>query len=80
MNDTRTPVYLSHTPAGTSSLNIMHWLQMVKKGTVSMYDYGTKENKKKYGQVCCCEIFSAKKCSSLHNKINTIVPYFSSYI
>ncbi|VDO83187.1 unnamed protein product [Heligmosomoides polygyrus] len=47
---TRTPVYLSHTPAGTSSLNIMHWLQMVKKGTVAMYDYGTKENKKKYGQ------------------------------
>ncbi|CAJ0589674.1 unnamed protein product [Cylicocyclus nassatus] len=50
MNDTRTPVYLSHTPAGTSSLNVMHWLQMVKKGTVSMYDYGTRENKKKYGQ------------------------------
>ncbi|EYC37521.1 hypothetical protein Y032_0783g2325 [Ancylostoma ceylanicum] len=23
---------------------------MVKKGTVAMYDYGTRENKKKYGQ------------------------------
>ncbi|KAK6042193.1 hypothetical protein COOONC_20301 [Cooperia oncophora] len=31
-------------------MNIMHWLQMVKRGTVAMYDYGTKENKKKYGQ------------------------------
>ncbi|VDL76542.1 unnamed protein product [Nippostrongylus brasiliensis] len=50
MNKTRTPVYLTHTPAGTSSQNIMHWLQMVKKGTVAMYDYGKKENKKKYGQ------------------------------
>uniref|UniRef100_A0A0N4WER1 Lipase 3 n=1 Tax=Haemonchus placei TaxID=6290 RepID=A0A0N4WER1_HAEPC len=50
MNATRTPVYLSHTPADTSSMNIMHWLQMVKRGTVAMYDYGTKENKKKYGQ------------------------------
>ncbi|RCN37564.1 hydrolase, alpha/beta domain protein, partial [Ancylostoma caninum] len=50
MNETRTPVYLSHTPAGTSSMNIMHWVQMVKKGTVAMYDYGTRENKKKYGQ------------------------------
>ncbi|KHJ75901.1 hypothetical protein OESDEN_24481 [Oesophagostomum dentatum] len=50
MNETRTPVYLTHTPAGTSSMNIMHWLQMVKRGTVAMYDYGTKENKKKYGQ------------------------------
>ncbi|KIH45931.1 hypothetical protein ANCDUO_24019 [Ancylostoma duodenale] len=47
---TRTPVYLSHTPAGTSSMNVMHWVQMVKKGTVAMYDYGTRENKKKYGQ------------------------------
>ncbi|PIO74355.1 hydrolase, alpha/beta domain protein [Teladorsagia circumcincta] len=36
--------------ADTSSMNVMHWLQMVKKGTVAMYDYGTRENKKKYGQ------------------------------
>ncbi|ETN70864.1 hydrolase, alpha/beta domain protein, partial [Necator americanus] len=50
MNQTRTPVYLTHTPAGTSTMNVKHWLQMVKKGTVAMFDYGTKENKKKYGQ------------------------------
>ncbi|CAI4231345.1 unnamed protein product [Auanema sp. JU1783] len=51
MNTTRVPVYLTHTPAGTSSMNIQHWLQMVKKGTVAMYDRGKKDNLKVYGQV-----------------------------
>ncbi|CAD6196062.1 unnamed protein product [Caenorhabditis auriculariae] len=50
LNKTRVPIYTSHTPAGTSSMNVVHWLQMVRKGGVPMYDWGTKENKKKYGQ------------------------------
>ncbi|WKY09332.1 hypothetical protein Q1695_002022 [Nippostrongylus brasiliensis] len=49
-NASRIPIYISNLPAGTSSRNIEHWMQMVKKGTVSMYDYGTKGNMKKYGQ------------------------------
>uniref|UniRef100_A0A0K0DPS1 Abhydro_lipase domain-containing protein n=1 Tax=Angiostrongylus cantonensis TaxID=6313 RepID=A0A0K0DPS1_ANGCA len=51
MNKTRTPVYLSHTPADTSSMNVRHWIQMVMKGTVSKYDYGKRENIRKYRQV-----------------------------
>ncbi|GMR62747.1 hypothetical protein PMAYCL1PPCAC_32942 [Pristionchus mayeri] len=50
-NKTRTEVYVSHTPAGTSTQNIQHWAQMVKSGTVSRYDYGSsKSNQKHYGQ------------------------------
>lgn len=54
-NQTRMPVYLASEPGGTSSRNIEHWMQMVKKGTVSMYDWGTKGNKKKYGQATAPE-------------------------
>ncbi|CAI2352820.1 unnamed protein product [Caenorhabditis sp. 36 PRJEB53466] len=49
-NSTRVPVYATHDPAGTSTQNIVHWMQMVRHGGVPAYDWGTKENKKKYGQ------------------------------
>ncbi|UMM33025.1 hypothetical protein L5515_006642 [Caenorhabditis briggsae] len=49
-NQTRVPVYATHDPAGTSTQNIVHWMQMVHHGGVPAYDWGTKENKKKYGQ------------------------------
>ncbi|CAB3398422.1 unnamed protein product [Caenorhabditis bovis] len=49
-NSTRVPVYASHDPAGTSTQNIVHWMQMVRHGAVPAYDWGSKENKKKYGQ------------------------------
>ncbi|GMR58968.1 hypothetical protein PMAYCL1PPCAC_29163 [Pristionchus mayeri] len=50
-NATRTEVYISHTPAGTSTQNIQHWAQMVKAGTVARYDYGSsKTNQQHYGQ------------------------------
>ncbi|KAK5978735.1 hypothetical protein GCK32_008193 [Trichostrongylus colubriformis] len=50
MNTTRIPVYLSHLPAGTSSLNLLHWIQMVKTGSVAMLDLGEKRNLATYGQ------------------------------
>ncbi|KAJ1367610.1 hypothetical protein KIN20_028552 [Parelaphostrongylus tenuis] len=50
MNKTRTPVYMFNSPAGTSTMNIIHWIQMVRKGTVAKYDYGRRGNIKKYGQ------------------------------
>uniref|UniRef100_A0A7I4YFX5 Lipase n=2 Tax=Haemonchus contortus TaxID=6289 RepID=A0A7I4YFX5_HAECO len=50
MNTSRIPVYLSHTPAGTSSLNILHWMQMVKTGSVARFDHGEALNKVAYGQ------------------------------
>ncbi|CAD6192438.1 unnamed protein product [Caenorhabditis auriculariae] len=49
-NETRLPVYTTHDPAGTSTQNIVHWIQMVRHGDCPAYDWGTKENKKKYGQ------------------------------
>ncbi|EGT30719.1 hypothetical protein CAEBREN_12418 [Caenorhabditis brenneri] len=49
-NSTRVPVYASHDPAGTSTQNIIHWIQMVRRGEVPAYDWGSKLNKKKYGQ------------------------------
>lgn len=41
---------MAHTPAGTSTQNIVHWIQMVRHGGTPKYDYGEKGNKKHYGQ------------------------------
>ncbi|VDD90165.1 unnamed protein product [Enterobius vermicularis] len=50
-NQSRVVVYLTHTPAGTSTRNIFHWSQMVKSKMVQKYDYGTnEENYRHYGQ------------------------------
>jgi lysosomal acid lipase/cholesteryl ester hydrolase len=50
-NQSRIQVYLTHTPAGTSTQNIVHWAQMVLSGQVEMYDYqNTKDNQNHYGQ------------------------------
>jgi len=40
MNATRTPVYLTHTPAGTSVKNMLHFCQLVEDGHFQKYDYG----------------------------------------
>jgi len=51
LNVTRTSVYMSHIPAGTSTMNVLHWVQMVRSGLVSKYDFGIRhENKEKYGE------------------------------
>ncbi|KAH7708702.1 Protein LIPL-1 [Aphelenchoides avenae] len=50
-NVSRTSVYLSHMPAGTSTQNVLHWAQMAKSGKVQKYDYWSKkENIEHYGQ------------------------------
>lgn len=50
LNKTRTPVYTTHAPAGTSTQNILHWAQMVLSGKVEKYDFrSAKENQKHYG-------------------------------
>jgi lysosomal acid lipase/cholesteryl ester hydrolase len=41
---------MAHIPAGTSSLNVIHWVQMVRSGKLLEYDYGNRwDNKKHYG-------------------------------
>jgi len=48
LNITRTPVYMSHIPAGTSTKNVLHWTQMVRNGILAEYDYGSWNNNKHY--------------------------------
>ncbi|NXC45973.1 LIPM Lipase, partial [Penelope pileata] len=50
VNASRTDVYVGHYPAGTSVQNGIHWHQVVHAGRFQAYDYGTKENMKKYNQ------------------------------
>lgn len=51
LNSTRLPVYISHTPAGTSVQNMIHFAQMVKSNKFQMYDYGSPaENNRHYKQ------------------------------
>jgi len=44
MNATRTPVYLTHTPAGTSVKNILHFAQLIEAEHFQKYDYGWAKN------------------------------------
>ncbi|NWR42871.1 LICH hydrolase, partial [Regulus satrapa] len=50
MNTSRTDSYSGHFPAGTSVQNIIHWHQVKRADQFQAYDYGYKENMKKYNQ------------------------------
>ncbi|KAG8640552.1 triacylglycerol lipase 2 isoform X1 [Manihot esculenta] len=44
-------VFLDHGPQSTSTKNLIHQSQMIKAGTITMYDYNNgDENRKHYGQ------------------------------
>ncbi|CAD5227169.1 unnamed protein product [Bursaphelenchus xylophilus] len=43
INETRINVYSSHTPAGTSNQNILHWAQLAYTGVFAKFDYIDKE-------------------------------------
>lgn len=49
-NDSRFPVILSHTPAGTSVQNMVHWAQMDRDDAFAMFDYGYDGNMQHYNQ------------------------------
>ncbi|CAI9736947.1 gastric triacylglycerol lipase-like [Octopus vulgaris] len=50
MNSSRIPVYLTHSPAGTSTQNMAHFAQLVRSKDCKKYDYGTQaENLLHYG-------------------------------
>jgi lysosomal acid lipase/cholesteryl ester hydrolase len=48
LNYTRIPVYVAHSPAGTSVQNMVHWIQGIKSGRFAKYDYGLIGNMKRY--------------------------------
>ncbi|XP_070383167.1 lipase member N-like [Dermacentor albipictus] len=51
LNKTRIPVYVGHFPMGTTVQNMRHYHQMYKAQNFVMYDHGTTENQRRYGQV-----------------------------
>ncbi|XP_041317171.1 lysosomal acid lipase/cholesteryl ester hydrolase-like [Pyrgilauda ruficollis] len=50
INASRVDMYVGHSPAGTSVHNIFHWRQLAHTDRFQAYDYGSKENMKKYNQ------------------------------
>jgi len=51
LNDSRIPVYVSHTPAGTSTDNIVHFGQMVESKLFQTFNWGSDAaNEAHYGQ------------------------------
>lgn len=50
LNMTRTPVYSTHCPAGTSVRNMVHWAQAVNRGKLMAFDFGAAGNMKHYNQ------------------------------
>jgi len=51
LNSTRVPVYVAHSPGGTSTQNVLQFGQMINTGKFQKYDYGSKsKNKQHYNQ------------------------------
>lgn len=49
-NDSRVDFYLEYEPHPSSSKNLHHLFQMIRKGRFAKYDYGRWRNMKEYGQ------------------------------
>ena len=50
MNMTLLPWLTEHFPAGSSTRNLLHFLQSVGQGRLQAYDFGRAGNREKYGQ------------------------------
>nr|GLL47829.1 triacylglycerol lipase 2-like [Ipomoea trifida] len=51
VNSSRTVILLGHELQSTATKNLIHIAQMVREGSITMYDYGSEnENNKHYGQ------------------------------
>lgn len=48
-NHSLTPVVAHHIPEGTSVLNILHFAQMIESGQFRAFDFGPRENTKRFG-------------------------------
>ncbi|KAI4308368.1 hypothetical protein L6164_031458 [Bauhinia variegata] len=53
VNSSRIAVFLDHEPQPTATKNLVHLSQMIRTGTIAMYNYGDEEqNMAHYGQPC----------------------------
>jgi len=50
LDQKRIPIYIAHTPAGTSSKNVIHYTQIINSEKFQKYDYGKIGNMEKYNQ------------------------------
>ena len=50
LNATRVPVYVAHTPAGTSTQNIQHFGQDINTDLFGAFDFGKEQNLVHYHQ------------------------------
>ncbi|GFS38720.1 Myzus persicae-induced lipase 1 [Actinidia rufa] len=51
VNSSKINILLDHEPQPTATKNMIHLSQMIRKGTIAMYDYGSEAaNNKQYGQ------------------------------
>ncbi|KAB2057359.1 hypothetical protein ES319_A11G163100v1 [Gossypium barbadense] len=48
INSSRAGELLKHEPQPTATKNIIHLSQMIRTGTIAMYDYGSEDEKKEY--------------------------------
>lgn len=48
-NHSLTPIVAHHIPEGTSVLNVLHFGQMIESGQFRSFDFGPKENLRRYG-------------------------------
>jgi len=51
LNKTRLPIYFAHTPAGTTTKNMLHWFQLINTKGFAKFDYGSDGNMKHYGHI-----------------------------
>lgn len=48
-NHSLTPIVAHHIPEGTSALNLLHFAQLIETGQFRAFDFGAKENFRRYG-------------------------------
>ncbi|XP_030460450.1 triacylglycerol lipase 2-like [Syzygium oleosum] len=51
LNSSRSDIFLAHEPQSTATKNMIHLAQMIRTGTIEMFDYGNEDdNMNHYGQ------------------------------
>lgn len=48
-NNSLTPIIAHHIPEGTSVLNVLHFAQLIESGQFRAFNFGPKENMRRYG-------------------------------